>query len=72
MRDTVVLPKEAVVYEDGAPIAYMVKEATEEPVENEPATRGAGPRCKRTGRTRNKTDCRKKRTDGWILRYTGD
>ena len=36
-EDTIVLPKEAVVYEDGAPIAYMVTEAPEEPVENEPA-----------------------------------
>ena len=35
-EDTIVLPKEAVVYEDGAPIAYMVTEAPEEPIEDEP------------------------------------
>ena len=36
-ENTIVLPKEAVVYEDGAPIAYMVKEAPAEPVENQDA-----------------------------------
>ena len=74
-ENTIVLPKEAVVYEDGAPIAYMVTEAPiEEPIEDEPlkGDREQEDGVKRTDRrTTDKTGCRKKRADGWILRCTG-